>query len=267
MKKNRRSKKEQRGFGWIRVGLLIIAVLAFIWFALPLCLAVSLNIGNLTGLAGATILFVYALFMPKVHRLIAEWSRHKVKKWLVRGVFGLIGLIAVLVVIESTCMAVAATKKAEAGATVVVLGCRVYGERASLMLVERLDAAYEYLVEHEDAVCVLSGGQGSGETISEAECMYRYLVAKGIDPARLYKEDKSTDTRENLTYSKALIEEEGLNPVIAIATSEFHEYRAGQIAKSLGMEYGAVSGNTAIWLFPTYYVRELYAILAEWIFG
>ena len=193
-----------------------------------------------------------------------EWNGHKVKKWVVRGAFGLIGLIAIFVVIESTCMAVAANKKAEEGATVVVLGCRVYGERASLMLVERLEAAYEYLTEHEESACVLSGGQGPGENISEAECMYRYLVARGIDPARLYKEDKSTDTRENLKYSKSLIEENGLHPVIAIATSEFHEYRAGQLAKELGMEYGAVSGRTAIWLFPTYYVRELYAILELW---
>ena len=135
------------------------------------------------------------------------------------------------------------------------------------MLMERLEAAYDYLTEHEDSACVLSGGQGPGESISEAECMYRYLVAKGIDPARLYREDRSTDTKENLMFSKQVIEENGLYPVIAITTSEFHEYRAGQIAKSLDMEYGAVSGRTAIWLFPTYYVRELYAILAEWLFG
>ena len=254
--------KMERG---IRIALFTVAVIAVIWFLLPLCLAVSLSIGNLTGLVVAVLLAAYAVWMPGVHKILAEWSRHRVKKWLVRCVFGLIGLIAVLVVIESTCMAVAANKKSEEGATVVVLGCRVYGERASLMLIERLETAYEYLTEHEDAMCVLSGGQGPGESISEAECMYRYLVAKGIDPERLYKEDKSTDTRENLTYSKKLIEEQGLHPAITIVTNEFHAYRAGQIAKSLGMEYGAVSGRTAIWLFPTYYVRELYAILELWV--
>lgn len=263
-KKKEKSRKPFDVVRAIRVTLFCVAVIAFIWFLLPLCLAVSLNIGNLTGLAVAVLLAGYAVWMSKIHRILREWNGHKVKKWLVRGAFGLIGLIAIFVVIESTCMAVAANKKAEEGATVVVLGCRVYGERASLMLVERLEAAYEYLTEHEESACVLSGGQGPGENISEAECMYRYLVAKGIDPARLYKEDKSTDTRENLKFSKALIEENGLHPVIAIATSEFHEYRAGQLAKELGMECGAVSGRTAIWLFPTYYVRELYAILELW---
>ena len=38
------------------------------------------------------------------------------------------------------------------------------------------------------------------------------------------------------------------------------------IAKKLGMEYTSVPGKTAIWLFPTYYVRELYGILYEWVF-
>lgn len=248
----------------VRVLLFSIAVIAFLWFLLPICLAVSVNIGNLTGMLVAVLLAGYALWMPGIHRRLAEWNRHKVKKWMVRSVFAFVGLIAVFVVIESACMTVAANKKASDGATVVVLGCRVYGERASLMLIERLEAAYEYLTEHENAACVLSGGQGPGERISEAECMYRYLVAKGIEPARLYKEDKSTDTRENLRFSKALIEENGLNPVITIVTNEFHEYRAGQLAKELGMEYGAVSGRTAFWLFPTYYVRELYAILELW---
>jgi len=162
-------------------------------------------------------------------------------------------------------MIIAANKKTTEDATVVVLGCRVYGTKASLSMVERLDAAYNYLTEHETAVCVLSGGQGLGEDITEAECMYRYLVEEGISPDRLYKEEKSASTRENLQFSKDLIEEEGLHPAIVITTSEYHQYRAGQIAKTLDMEYGANPGRTAIWLFPTYYVRELYGILYEWL--
>lgn len=261
--------KNKVGRGWLfvlRMVLMILAVLCFIWFALPLTLSVSLNLGNATGLAVSVLLLLYELFMPWVHSILAKWRKHKMLRFLHWGILGGIALVAVLVVIESTCMIVAANKEPAPGATVVVLGCRVYGERASLSMVERLDAAYEYLVEHPESKCVLSGGQGDGENITEAECMYRYLVNKGIDAARLYKEEASTTTRENLLFSKLLIEEQGLNPVIAIATSEYHEYRAGLIAKSLDIEYAAVPGRTAIWLFPTYYVRELYGILYEWIF-
>lgn len=262
MKKKRKSSR----LVWLRVALMIMAVLCFVWFALPLSLSVSFNLGNATGLAVSVLLFLYALFMPWVHGILATWRNHKVLRWLHWGILSVVVLVAVLVMVESTCMIVAANKEPKPGATVVVLGCRVYGERASLSMVERLNAAYEYLLEHPDSVCVLSGGQGDGENITEAECMYRYLVNKGIDTERLYKEEASTTTRENLLFSKQLIEEQGLNPVIAIATSEYHEYRAGLIAKSLGIEYAAVPGETAIWLFPTYYVRELYGILYEWVF-
>lgn len=249
----------------IRILLMIISVLTFVWFLIPLSLSVGLNLGNVTGLTVSVLLFVYGLWMPKVHQCLAKWRTHKVKKWIERVGLTVICIIAGLVVVETSCMIRAVSRKPVKDATVVVLGCRVYGERASLSMVERLEAAYEYLSENEDAVCVLSGGQGPGEEITEAECMFRWLVNKGIDANRLYKEEKSTSTRENLAYSGQLIEAEGLNPSIAITTSEYHQYRAGRIAENLDMEYGAIPGKTAIWLFPTYYVRELYGILYEWI--
>ena len=249
-----------------RLILMILGGLCFVWFALPLTLSVSFNLGNATGLAVSVLVFLFGLFMPWVHGVIKKWRGHKVLKWLYRGILGVITLVALLVIVESSCMIMAANKKPEPGATVVVLGCRVYGERASLSMVERLDAAYKYLTEHPESRCVLSGGQGDGENITEAECMYRYLINKGIDASRLYKEEASTTTRENLLFSERLIKEQGLNPVVAIATSEYHMYRAGMIANALDITWAAVPGKTAIWLFPTYYVRELYGILYEWVF-
>lgn len=249
----------------IRVLLIVISIISFIWFAIPLSLSVSLNIGNMTGLGVSVLLFIYSIWMPWLHKCLEAWRVHKVKRWLWRGLMAVMGIIIGLVIVETACMIYAACRKPQENATVVVLGCRVYGERASLSMVERLEAAYEYLTEYEEAVCVLSGGQGPGEDITEAECMYRWLVDKGVAPQRLYKEEDSVSTRENLAFSKRLIAEEGLNTSIAITTSEYHQYRAGKIAESLDIEYGAISGKTAIWLFPTYYVRELYGILYEWI--
>ena len=128
---------------------------------------------------------------------------------------------------------------------------------------ERLDAALIYLEENPDSQCIVSGGMGEGEKISEAECMYRYLIKKGIHSSRIIKEDKSTSTRENLRFSKKIIEERGLSKNIAIATSDYHQYRASKIAKTLGFSVGAVPGHTAWLLFPTFYVRELYGILYQ----
>lgn len=240
----------------------IIGSIAFAWFMLPFLVAGILNIGNMTGIAVAIIFVLYMMFMPMIH----EWLRLENMKWIRRGCVGVVATILLLAGIETGCIVKTCLKAPAENATAVVLGCRVYGERPSLSLVERLEAAYTYLEENPKSACVVSGGQGSGENISEAEAMCRWLVVKGIDKERIYIEDKSTSTEENITYSKQVIEENGLNPNVAIVTSEYHTYRAGIIAQKNGLSFGTEPGHTAIWLFPTFYVRELYGILAEWIF-
>ena len=150
--------------------------------------------------------------------------------------------------------------------TVIVLGCRVVGTQPSVMLKARLDAAYEYLAAHPDAPVIVSGGQGDDEEISEAQCMYNYLVEKGIAPERIYIEDKSTSTRENIAFAKAIIEEEGLYEKIAIATNDYHELRASLVADSEGLESSAISAKTQWHLLPKHYARELVGVLLEVVF-
>ena len=224
------------------------------------------NIGNVTGIVVALLFVMYMTFFPMIHEGIRSLWKKQGMKWLLGGCVAVVALIALLAVVETGCIVRANMKKPAENATAVVLGCRVYGERASLSLVERLEAAYDYLTENPEAACVVSGGQGDGENISEAECMYRWLVAKGIDKNRIYKEEESTSTEENIAFSKEVIKDNGLDERVAIVTSEYHSYRAGMIAKKNDMVFGTAPGQTAIWLLPTFYVRELYAILAEWIF-
>ena len=249
-----------------RICLVVIGALAFMFFAVPLSLTVGLNIGNLTGLLVSGALVVYGLFYKSINALRKRWKKRKFLKLLVCFVEFMIVLVAILAIILSILMIKGATNAPKGNETVIVLGCRVYGETPSLSLRERMDAAYEYLIAHPETYCVVSGGQGAGENISEAECMYRYLTEKGIDGARIFKEDASTSTRENITFSLKVIEENNLPGDIAIATSEYHQYRVSLVAESLGVKNTAVSGKTAIWLFPTFYVRELYGILYEWVF-
>ena len=244
---------------------LAVGIVCFVWFLAPYAVAGVLNIGNITGIIVAALLIVYTAMMPTIHRAIKYlWKRKFARIPLVMiALFGI--LCAILVVVESACMISACAKQEIKDGTVVVLGCRVYGERASLSMVERLEAAYEYLNEHPGADCVVSGGQGDGENITEAECMYRWLVDKGIEPSRIYKEDASTSTIENIAFTKEVIEENGLNEKIVIVTNEYHIYRAGTIAKENDLVWSAKPAKTAGWLFPTFYVRELYGILEKWI--
>lgn len=172
-----------------------------------------------------------------------------------------------LVVVITYHMVYAACVKPKQDATVVVLGCAVRGGGPSLMLRERLIAAQDYLDETPEAVCVVSGGQGADESMSEAQCMYEYLTEHGIAPERIYMEDKSTSTRENIKFSAEIIRQNGLPDKMNIVTNEFHEYRAKRIADKQGIETGSIAGSTAWWLLPTYYVREMAGILYEWISG
>ena len=143
----------------------------------------------------------------------------------------------------------------------IVLGRQVRGTVPSRMLRQRIDAAVEYLNTYPDATAIVSGGMGPGEDITEAECMYTYLTAAGISPDRILQEGRSTSTRENLLFSLELMEESG---TIAIVSNEFHLYRAGQMARQLGLTPALIPADTEYPLLTaSYFLRE---ILAVWKF-
>jgi len=139
----------------------------------------------------------------------------------------------------------------------IVLGAGLRNGSPSLMLRQRLNMAAEYLLEHGDTPIIVSGGMGRGETITEAEAMSRYLVACGVDESLIWKEEKSTSTRENLVFSMDLMEENGLDTdsvVVAVVTNEFHLYRAKLIAAKTGLTAIGISAKT-----PRFYLRVLYS--------
>ena len=152
---------------------------------------------------------------------------------------------------------------------IIVLGAAVYGETPSISLRHRSDQAVAHLGANPDSYAVVSGGQGPGEDISEAECMKRYLMDKGIEGRRILLEDRSTSTLENLSYSKEVIEQNGGVPErVAIVSSSYHLYRAGRIAAALGMQAEGVSSVDG---YPVYmigmYIREALAVWKLWATG
>lgn len=152
----------------------------------------------------------------------------------------------------------------------VVLGAGVNGTTPSRSLRERLDASYDYLTSHPDAVAIVSGGQGNGEDITEAQCMYDYLSGRGIAPDRIWMEPEATSTLENLRFSLSIIEERtGMRPDnVAIVSSEYHLHRASIFAGWLGVEPELVPAKTGILpLRWNYYLREVFAVWYYSLFG
>ncbi|MGM9591057.1 MAG: YdcF family protein [Faecousia sp.] len=130
---------------------------------------------------------------------------------------------------------------------VVVLGAKVNRDGPSVSLWDRICGAYEYLEEHPEVIAVVSGGQGTDEPITEAECMYRELVTLGIDPKRIWREEEATSTWENLNNTLDLIEEKtGQRPEkLGVLSSEYHLFRASLFAKRCGVEFVGIPARTS----------------------
>ncbi len=238
--------------------LLLAGLLGLFLFMYPVLAAKIVNIGNVTGIVLLLLLVGYAFN--------ADW----INSWLSGSAMGVL-ILTIMTVLIAVALVITGAMigtwrlKPNPEATVIVLGCKVDGDRPSAILTSRLKAALSYLERHPEANCILSGGKGADEKIAEADCMYDYLLKSKIASSRLYREDRSTSTRENLQFSQEIISRHHLNQEIAIVTSEFHQYRAGLIARKLGFNVTAVVARTPMMYFGTFYVRELYGILLEWI--
>lgn len=120
---------------------------------------------------------------------------------------------------------------------VLVFGCRTYGMRPGSTLRLRLEEAKKILDAMPDAVCIVSGGQGSNETVAEAVAMKAWLVEAGIDESRIYSEDKSHSTSENIRFSKEIMAEFDSFPDRIIAVSSyFHMPRIGILSEVYGLD-------------------------------
>lgn len=149
---------------------------------------------------------------------------------------------------------------------VVVLGAQVKGEVPSRALHKRLVKALQYAKENENTILILSGGQGSGEDITEAECMRRWLVEREISPERLILEEQSTSTMENLKFSDALT---GCSrDRTGILSNNFHVYRAVRLAQNLGYQQAeGIAAESDLIMQVHYVVREVFALVKEKLVG
>ena len=154
---------------------------------------------------------------------------------------------------------------------VIILGAGVNGETPSAALWTRIRAAAAYLEDHPNVPVVLSGGKGSGENISEAEAMRRALWTNSeAENARYLLEDQSTNTSENFSFSKTLLEENGVDTetaYIAVVTNDFHCFRARMIAQREGLHTISVPAELPWWwLTANYYLREAFAVVKTALF-
>lgn len=217
---------------------------AVVWLLSAVCMY---GIGGWSWWAGR-----HSMFLP-------VWCR-----WLIGILFG-VGIVIFLAV--EFLIASQMTQQGEQNLDyIIVLGAQVKGDRPSRALNKRIIRAAEYLQENPETIAILSGGQGPGEHMTEAECMRRGLVQRGIDPSRLILEDKSTSTKENLIFSSRLADVK--NSRTGLVTQNFHVYRSLKLARHQNYRKvcGIAAPSEAIYQ-PHFLVREGFALVKEKLVG
>ena len=151
----------------------------------------------------------------------------------------------------------------------IILGCGFRKDGTpSPLLRGRLDRALRFAEKQEAAtgkapIFVTSGGQGPGEVCSESACMKRYLLEQGIPEDRILEEDRSTDTFENMKYSKAQIWKVNPQGKVAFATTNYHVFRSGLYARRVKMRAVGMGADTKWYFWPNASVREFVGLLTE----
>ena len=242
--------------------LYITAALSFLFGIL------LINIYSAVRFTG--LLFCLAGCVAALWTVLDQWSGKS--KWALMGrrILSVLLVLGVLLFafLETEVIRRSKTDYDTPVAGVIVLGAGVNGTVPSLSLRVRLEAVLEYIADKPDIPIVVTGSQGPGEDISEARCMADWLIARGVDERRILVEDQADNTRENVTFTKEMLHENGYDTLAnyAVVSSDYHLCRAAvywelpymvPVAAKMPEQYQYSL------LTVNYYIREAFALAAE----
>lgn len=241
-----------------------------IWLILAIiCLVYFVGLNTYTGFTNifymiwlpAGICFLVFAWMAKTH-----FIKNVVPKWITVTMGIIIGLCLVFfIMIEGFILSGFYKTPAEDVDYVIVLGAHAANGKPSRVLKKRLDAALEYALDHKDVKVIVSGGQGSNETTTEAFAMAAYLEENGMGQERILLEEKSTDTNENLRFSKVFVED---GARVAVVSNDFHIFRAVHLARAIGYEDPqGLGARDEIGTLPANLLREFFGVMKDWACG
>lgn len=155
----------------------------------------------------------------------------------------------------------------------IVLGAQMKNSGPSVAYKYRLDAAYEYLINNPNTICVVSGMQGVNEPIAEGTGGVNYLISRGIPKERLIAEDNAEDTDDNITFGYEIIKEHNAiygsgkdvsEISVVIVTNNYHVFRGiGLARKGMPCKVSGLAGKNDTLYIPNAMVRETLGILKD----
>lgn len=146
----------------------------------------------------------------------------------------------------------------------IVLGSGLINNKVPNLLAGRIERALDLQAKTGYGKIIMSGGQGSDEAISESEAMIDFAKEKEIDPNILLSENQSTNTEENIVFSKEIIVNDwtfAKKPRVAIVTSNYHVLRALLLTRIEDMDAIGYGSKTKFYFALNGFIRELAAFL------
>lgn len=142
---------------------------------------------------------------------------------------------------------------------IVVLGSGLFKDQVPPLLQGRIRKGIKMQKHNPNALLILSGGQGPGETVPEGKAMRQWALKNGADPDRTICEIQSKNTQENLEFSRKLF----LRPYgkTCIVSTYYHVFRALLLSKNMKMNALGYGSRTKLYFTINAFLREFIAYL------
>lgn len=144
----------------------------------------------------------------------------------------------------------------------LILGSCLKDQELSPTLRARLEMGANLLKQNPNLKVIVTGGKGTDTLPPEAQVMKRVLIEEyGIGEERILVEDQSSNTFENLLFSKRLLKGEK----VAIVTNEFHSVRTSLLARRLEIPHVVIGVKTPSKKRYKWECREHLALVKSWL--
>ena len=195
-------------------------------------------------------------------------SKIYIKKFIDIGINSILCYFYCLTLATLYCNVMAAKHKPDYDKDfVIILGAKIKKDGTlTPILKARVDKAIQFAKEQNEKngkkiIFIPSGGKGQDELISEAEAMKNYLVENGINSDDIIIENESTNTKQNMQFSKNKIDEINKDGKILFSTTNYHIFRSGVIANNEGIDCEGIGSKTKWYFYTNALVREFFANL------
>ncbi|WBW95194.1 YdcF family protein [Oceanirhabdus sp. W0125-5] len=255
------SEFKERLYKYFSILLIVLGILNMAY-----CLfGFSLGWGFYLGLK----LFVFIGIVFITHGLLRLFNK-KYKKNLLNKIvtFGISLFIVSFVIIQCMISYQGDKNNLSDMDYVIILGTQVIGDRPGLELKNRLDKAIRIINDNQSCKIIVCGGTGYNQKFSEAYVMKKYLIEKGIDNDRILKEEKSTNTYENIKNANDIIRniDNRDNIKVGVCSNDYHVYRGKIISKKFELNPVGIYAKTPLYIIPNHRMREYCSILYYWLF-